>query len=255
MTADNNILPKVKTERTERVEDDEMDDAVELIVKTQSRLEGLQTKLLGMHETKNKLLEQNERLSSKAGELNEVKKQLEEKNLKLTKEVRSLRLEEQEHNNLKRLNNKLRRALDVTNSEYHVSIDEHAKTKVENEKIRRRNFKLSQEIASLTTKLGNGKLSVKSEESPGRARSSSNVRRSESRDRSRSFSPPKPAKTHHIRSRGRGGRSRGRPWQKRARSRSPPHFNQFKRRRGRSPLRRGPPLHSRGGHLRRRRGR
>lgn len=243
----------------QEVSPDETDTAIELIKKIQSSLEDLHSKFLVVKKIKNDLKEENQTLSDQAGELSEARKKLEASNMKLTQEVLSLRAEDKKTHELRRLNAKLRKALNIKTSEFEVSINQHARTKVENEDIRKSNAKLSEEIAALHLQLRAPSVCVKLEHSTRGSRNYTDKTDSRKRFplyRKFSISLSRGYLSNRIRSRSpRGRKSRSRSLQMRSRTRSRPRYSprrmigsfrkrlkgsSFKRGNMRSPLRRNP---------------
>jgi len=230
-------------------------DAVESVKKTQSTLEGLHSKLLSVIQTTTEHRQQNQLLSSQVSELTEVTKKLESKSLKLIREAIFLR-SEKKRDDLRSQNTKLRKALDKKTNDYELSIKEHVRTKLENDEVKQSNIKLNKEISDLIKKLGKENVCSKAERSSSSERVSNNSRdRSWSRKRSPSYHSRRNSVhiknvktlTRSTSTRGRR-RSRSRSWRKRSRSMSrsrakPPRhmFVPVRRRRGRSPMRGGPP--------------
>jgi len=181
----------------------EVGKSLTLLGKSRTILKSLEAKLAEDAKFKSNFNQKDfDALNSKIETIEKEKKELESKNHKLANEVSSLRAEEGKQNEIRKLNKELQQQLEVKKSEYEVSINEHARTKLANEDIRQKNNELYEKISDLKKELekardsrGRGtSRSVRSsrgKRSPSRSvkRSrSGSIRRKRSRTRSRSHS-------------------------------------------------------------------
>jgi len=177
----------------------ELGDALTLLEKSQTALKSLESKLADDAKMPKPDLHQKDKddLNSKIETLQKEKKELESKNQKLINEVSSLKEKEEKQNEIRKLNKELQKQLEVKKSEYEVSINEHARTKLANEDIRQKNNELYEEISDLKKELEKYR-GVQSPRSPSRrdrprsgdsrgrvrSRSGASIRGNRSRNRS-----------------------------------------------------------------------
>lgn len=164
----------------------ELGDALTLLGKSHTALKSLETKLAEDAKIAKSNLNQKDKdaLDSKIETLEKEKKELESKNHILINELSSLKEKQVNQEESLKLNKELQKQLEVKKSEYEVSINEHARTKLANEDIRQKNNELYEEISDLKKELEKNR-GIQSPRSPSRRDRPRSV---DSRDRIRSRS-------------------------------------------------------------------